>query len=320
MSSFTFGSDPEFMLKKGNRYVSAISVIGADQHNPVISNGNSFYWDNVLAECTVKPSRSKEEAVANISECLRDFVEIVSPNELVVQASQNYPKSIFQDKEAKIAGCQPDNCVYQMMLMKGDFGPNRTIENNTFRTCGGHVHVGLQNEDGKGLHKTPLEMNFMIYLLDLFLGVPSIFMDCDPTAKKRRTLYGQAGRFRYKSYGVEYRSLSSFWLTSPILVELVYDIIDFVIGLVENDQTIIQWDEDLHWELDEDLKPTGDAYYFSQIDKHILKQTIDNSDKTAAKKFLPYIQEHMPVDLFARLKKEMSKRKSYSLYKEWSLK
>ena len=47
--------------------------------------------------------------------------------------------------------------------------------------------------------------------LDWYLGAWSLKMDPDPT---RRLLYGKAGACRYKPYGVEYRVLSNFWLTT----------------------------------------------------------------------------------------------------------
>ena len=40
---------------------------------------------------------------------------------------------------------------------------------------------------------------------------------------KRRELYGKAGAYRVKPYGVEYRVLSNFWLKSPALMQWVYD-------------------------------------------------------------------------------------------------
>ena len=56
---------------------------------------------------------------------------------------------------------------------------------------------------------------FVIYMLDLFLAVPAIFMDTDKTSKERRTMYGFAGSHRETDYGLEYRPLSAFWLGSP---------------------------------------------------------------------------------------------------------
>ncbi len=63
------------------------------------------------------------------------------------------------------------------------------------------MHVGCQTAINK-----PLEV---IKAMDIFLGVPSIFLDGD---KERRKLYGGAGAHRVKPYGVEYRTLSNFWL------------------------------------------------------------------------------------------------------------
>ena len=42
------------------------------------------------------------------------------------------------------------------------------------------------------------------------------------TDQKRRTLYGKAGAYREKSYGVEYRTLSSFWLKTDDFINWAY--------------------------------------------------------------------------------------------------
>ena len=71
-----------------------------------------------------------------------------------------------------------------------------------------HIHIGYDNPDK--------ETNFnIIKQMDLYLGVPSIILD---THAERRQLYGKAGCFRHKKYGVEFRTLSNFWLFSPELI------------------------------------------------------------------------------------------------------
>ena len=42
----------------------------------------------------------------------------------------------------------------------------------------------------------------------------------------RRELYGMAGSFRPKSYGLEYRVLSNFWCFNPRYIEWVWDNVD----------------------------------------------------------------------------------------------
>lgn len=54
----------------------------------------------------------------------------------------------------------------------------------------------------------------------MFLGVPSIVLDDD---KERRSLYGSAGSFRFKEYGIEYRTLSNFWLKNKDFMSWVFD-------------------------------------------------------------------------------------------------
>ena len=67
-----------------------------------------------------------------------------------------------------------------------------------------------------------------IRMMDLFVGIPSLIIDHDPTSVKRRDLYGGAGTHRIKEkYGVEYRSLSNFWFKSPKLTRLIYKLTRF---------------------------------------------------------------------------------------------
>jgi hypothetical protein len=55
--------------------------------------------------------------------------------------------------------------------------------------------------------------------MDFYLGLPSLVYDA---ATRRREMYGKAGAYRPKSYGVEYRTLSNAWLNSAELIRWVY--------------------------------------------------------------------------------------------------
>ena len=89
-----------------------------------------------------------------------------------------------------------------------DVNPKPTCEDKNLRSCGGHVHVGTKHD--------PIHV---VKAMDIYLGVPSLKLDPD---KQRRKLYGKAGAFRFKSYGVEYRTLSNFWIWSKELQEWVF--------------------------------------------------------------------------------------------------
>lgn len=77
----------------------------------------------------------------------------------------------------------------------------------------GHIHIGYDNPDEETSEK-------IIIMMDIVLGLPSLFMDKDT---RRRELYGKAGCFRFKSFGVEYRTLSNFWIHDEQLLDWVYD-------------------------------------------------------------------------------------------------
>jgi hypothetical protein len=55
--------------------------------------------------------------------------------------------------------------------------------------------------------------------MDFFLGLPSLLLDPD---EERRIMYGKAGAFRWKPYGMEYRVMSNFWLGHDSLIEWVF--------------------------------------------------------------------------------------------------
>lgn len=86
------------------------------------------------------------------------------------------------------------------------------------RTAGGHIHIGCDQL------KTEIEICAVARLLDLFVGIPSILFDHSEESKKRRRIYGQPGRFRVKPYGLEYRTLSNWWLQKDEYIGLIYDL------------------------------------------------------------------------------------------------
>src|SRR3990170_2692966 len=80
---FTFGSDPEFMLvdEKGNLR-SAIKVVEGSPESRIKIKGHEFYYDNVLAECAVRPERGKKKVLESFKECLETYAELVRPYRL----------------------------------------------------------------------------------------------------------------------------------------------------------------------------------------------------------------------------------------------
>lgn len=313
----TWGADPELMLKNGNEYVSAIKVVPASPDHRMEIQGHEFYYDNVLAEFAMKPATSKAEALKHIKECLELYAEVVRPHKLVAQAYQTYPQNIWDEetengnKIAAVAGCAKDACCYQVKNMKP---PSDIIESTTERSGGGHVHLGDDR-----LHRDyQMWIAPTVVLMDLFIGVPSLFLDNDPTSSKRRSIYGQAGRHRICDYGLEYRTLGNFWLKSPRLTALVYDLCEFVCNLACSNKIheFVKVDEDMY------CSRTPSKAYSYTFDVKKLKTVINKSNKTKSGcELYDFSISLLPKGLASDLNSLMKgwKTRDYDMYKEWDL-
>lgn len=194
----TLGADPEvfFYTPTSGRLVSAIGKVGGTKEDPrPLGDGYFVQEDNVAAEFNVPPASSPSEWDEHIEKGVALVQGIAQKNELFLYpgASFSFDPEELNHEKAQEFGCDPD---YNAWTMLPNDRPCAT--DATFRTCGGHVHVGGEFN--------PIAV---IRAMDLFLGVPSIVLDKDT---ERRKLYGKAGAFRIKPYGVEYRTLSNFWI------------------------------------------------------------------------------------------------------------
>lgn len=212
--TFLLGSDPELMLvNKDGRLKSAIGVINGTKEYPMQIAHGVVSWDNVNAEFGITPAVDENDWVDRHRKCLLELSEIVKPLKLSVKASADFPDSELEHPFARIFGCEPDFNPYTLMV-------NTVPEDaasKPLRTAGGHIHLGsdsVGNEMDKQIG--------VVKAMDIFLGLTSLILDKDPTSHRRRILYGKAGAHRPKPYGVEYRALGNFWLSSPNLTRLMY--------------------------------------------------------------------------------------------------
>jgi len=317
---FTFGSDPEFMLvDEEGRIRSAIGIVKGTRKNPLKRNGASFCYDNVLAECRIEPARNKSEALRFTKKALKTYNEIVRPHgiRLATRAAANYPSEQLHPKAAKIAGCESEWCAYRMSEVEQKTVLN-WIRTGTLRTTGGHLHIGTE------LAKDQIQSVMLVRMLDLFLGIPSLFIDHDPSSQKRKKLYGRAGRYRQPRHGIEYRSLSSFWLSSPSLVELVHQICAFVIKFVENNRYEEFWNVDqATLRSEEFVNSGGDPRRYHAChgyDVKKLRKAFDTGNKEMAKEFLDMAYFRLPDKICEMIVDEQERGFPYDLYEEWNLK
>lgn len=207
--NITIGSDPELFLFNKEEAVPSVGLLGGSKDAPVPVKFGAIQEDNVLAEFNIEPATTRDEFVHNIDQVMRQLRDRVSPLSLRVISSHNFAKEVLKKAgpQAMTFGCDPD---FNAWTQEHNEPPSPYT---TLRSAGGHVHVGYDVFEGPG----PFEV---VQAMDVYLGIPSVLLDDDT---QRRSLYGKAGACRPKPYGVEYRTLSNFWLRSNRLVRWVYD-------------------------------------------------------------------------------------------------
>lgn len=203
------GTDPEvFLQNKSGKHIAINGFINANKWNPMqiadLPPGFTLQEDNVALEYGIPPAKNAEEFVAHIQTVMEESRKWF-PSDLDFS---RISCTVFTDDQlvhpmASVFGCEPDFNVY---TKKPNPSPNPP--NPNMRSAGGHIHV-----------ETELDKNAVGKAMDLYLAVPSVLMD---EGSERKQMYGKAGAVRYKPYGVEYRTLSNFWIFSPKTIRWVW--------------------------------------------------------------------------------------------------
>lgn len=219
----TIGADPELFLFKDGKPVSCYGKLPGDKANPHPVTNGAIQVDGMAAEFNIDPSNNEGEFLGNIRSVMEQLKSYVPEYELVATPVAHFGKEYIdsQPEEAKVLGCEPDYNAWEMAANPIPDGEK------PFRTGAGHVHIGIPI-------KNKLERMRFVRHLDGYLGLSSLLWDSD---SERRELYGKAGAFRNKPYGVEYRTLSNAWLKSDELILKVYKLtkqasLDFLEGKV----------------------------------------------------------------------------------------
>jgi hypothetical protein len=197
------GADPEVFLKdRNNKHLSVIGMIGAGKEDPLqvvgMPKGFTLQEDNVALEFGQPPAATADEFVFNTRAAMLAGLSTLKGKRFSRLSCTVFEEDQMKHPMAHIFGCEPDYDAYT-----GKKNEKPTPPHPFMRSAGGHVHVEMPK-------KTSMKnKRLLVRAMDLYLGVPSVLLD---DGQERRQLYGQAGCFRYKPYGVEYRTLSNFWI------------------------------------------------------------------------------------------------------------
>jgi hypothetical protein len=214
LPGFKFGCDPElFVRNEAGLPVSAAELIPGTKDKPHVVKFGAVQVDGMAAEFNIDP-------VDNFSDWNRNIAAVMQQLKAMLPKGYSLdaiPSIDFSDEEmdkasedAKQLGCSPDfdawtggiNCPPNPELCQ--YGPN-------FRTAAGHIHISWTEDMSLSDLQHVMNCRDVVKQLDWYLAAWSLKMDQDA---RRRQMYGKAGACRYKTYGVEYRVLSNFWITT----------------------------------------------------------------------------------------------------------
>ncbi len=220
MKVVTFGCDPEVFLKDPTGKIrSAIGLFGGTKEKPeplkTLGEGYAVQEDNVLMEFNIPPAQTPEIFVESVQKTIALLSKRAAVHGLSFASGSAYsldPKELEHPK-AKVFGCDPDYNAYT-----GEKNPPPMASDPCLRSAGGHIAVGFDCFPlSKEFEKNKKDIDrYVVREMDMLLAIPFILLD---DGLLRKQLYGKAGAFRPKPYGVEYRSLSNSWVFTPDIIK-----------------------------------------------------------------------------------------------------
>lgn len=213
----TIGADPELFVTHNGKFRSAWGLVPGTKENPHRVENGAVQVDGMALEFNIDPVDNEDDFVSNCQSVMGQMKEMIPDKyEFAVVPSCRFNGNHFraQPEEAKELGCTPD---YNAYTMEENPQPDN---NTTMRTAAGHIHIGFCEGADVTSDEHMIRCATLVKQLDWYLGIPSVLFDNDA---KRRSMYGNAGCFRPKPYGVEYRVLSNAWLLNENRMKFVYN-------------------------------------------------------------------------------------------------
>lgn len=223
MKIVTIGSDPEFFVldRKGNPYPATPFAVGTKEHpEPIPSLGVGFFEqrDNLSFEGNIPPAHTKSEFVDYVTALREYFISKVSKFSCSISPNgvERFPKRMLITPEGSEFGCSSVVSSWDSSASGRVTRPTPNLTGLDYRVSGFHIHIGIAKSDKDPL----LPWDTLIgRLFDIFLTIPSHKIKDEP---ERLLTYGKYGMIRSKTYGVECRTLSTFF-TQPAWLPWVWD-------------------------------------------------------------------------------------------------
>lgn len=218
-TAVSVGADPEFFLKIGDTFISGhnFASAGTKEHPRKMASGGAIQRDGVALEVNVLPAFTEQHFVENFRGIVHDLNTVIRnwsrEAYLVAEPVAEFKKEFIErlPPSVRALGCEGDFNAYEL-------GPNPAPDSSvSFRTGAGHLHVGW-TDGAEGIEHFE-KCAALVRQLDYTVGLRTLLFDAEP---RRRRLYGKAGAFRPKKYGVEYRTPSNAWCASEDTARAMY--------------------------------------------------------------------------------------------------
>lgn len=232
------GCDPECFIFQGGKVIGAEKVIPESGLDSLLKR-QAIVLDGVQFEIHTHPRKDCSAlgdelaaAFTTLRHHLREMPEVTVSFNSVVKVTRKELKSLSE--RARQLLCQPSKNFWGLP-------PLSVPKNYPKRSAGGHVQLGLYRpifDQAAGDE----ERARIVPLLDVLLGNTCVMLDRDPEAAERRKVYGRAGEYRLPKHGLEYRTLSNFWLRAYSLTDLVFGLAQMAVSTLA---TTLSGQEDL---------------------------------------------------------------------------
>lgn len=229
MEGLTFGADPElFVINREGEFVSAEGLIPGTKEEPYKVEGGAVQVDGVAAEFNIDPVTTFSDFKKNIRGVQKQLKAMLPKGyDLVCTPTAVFSEDAWSTvpEQSKILGCSPD---YNAWTKRPNPSPKGR---EGVRHAGGHIHIGWTNGATTADESYVNACIDLVRQLDWYLGAWSVLKDPDT---ERRTAYGKAGSLRFKPYGVEYRTLSNFWLKDDTTLRHTWNRLQTAINSMAN--------------------------------------------------------------------------------------
>ncbi len=215
----TIGCDPEFFFTKNGVVIGSEKVLPKGGLISPYGDGKIIV-DGVQAELNPKSDTCRERLGRSLSLLFSDLMELTKKDkDLCVDLSQTVTVDADEfdslcDSSKKL-GCSASQNIYSGSVSEISEEAKKSLK----RSAGGHIHLGSSGFVLRDILHNP---DRLVPILDIILGNTAVLIDRAESNKERRKVYGRAGEYRLPKHGLEYRTLSNFWLRSFQLFSLVH--------------------------------------------------------------------------------------------------